>query len=112
MGITFEAPEEGTLLATLSFKDSLGNSFTPDTSFWQLTKKSDGSVVNNRSFANGTFSGTQVVMSGDDLAIDSDGDVERIFAVQGTYTSSYGNGLPFTLEEEFKIKNKHSQPSS
>ncbi len=105
MGITFEVDEEGTLKANISYKDCNKSTFVADTSYWQLSKASDGEPVNNRSFANGSFSGTYVVMTGDDLAIDIDGDIERIFSIKGTYSSDYGSGLTFNMSQRFNIKN-------
>lgn len=104
MGVSYEAIENSTLLVSISFTDSLGNTFNQDTSEWQLTKV-DGTVINNRTFANGSFTGTRIVLSGDDLALDSSGDIERILTIRGTYTASYGSNLPFYMEKRFWIKN-------
>ncbi len=108
MGITLAVPELGTLLATMKYVDALGNTFVPDTSAFQLTKL-DGTIVNSRSFANGDFSGTTVVLTGADLALDAAGDITRVFSLQGTYTSDLGSGLPFTQETRFIIINQYAQ---
>ena len=100
--------EESTATATIEYTDSTDTVIVPDTSFWQLMKR-DGTIVNNRSFANGSFAGTTVVMTGDDLALDDAKDIVRIFALQGTYTSNLGSGLAFTEEIEFNIRNLYSQ---
>lgn len=100
--------EEGTAVVTMTFLDFDGEPVTPVTRAWQLMKR-DGTIINNRTFASGAFSGTTVVLSGDDLALDSTKDIVRIFAIQGTYNHALGNGLPFTEEVEFNIRNLYSQ---
>lgn len=105
MGVSFEVYEESTVKVDFTFTDSNDDTFVPDTAYWQLTKASDGSIINNRSFANCSFSGTYIVLSGDDLAIDSAGDLDRILTIKGTYSSDYGSSLPFSFVKMFRIKN-------
>lgn len=100
--------EESTAVITMTFLDFEGEPMTPVTRAWQLQKK-DGTIINSRTFAAGSFSGTTVALSGDDLALDSTNDIVRIFAVQGTYNHALGDGLTFTEEIEFNIRNLYSQ---
>jgi len=100
--------ENGVALMTLTFQDTSGTIFVPVTSYWQLMKP-NGAIVNNRTFDLNSFSGTTVVLSGNDLKMDDTGDVKRIFAVQGTFNSSIGSGLPFTAEFAFNVRNLYSQ---
>ena len=108
MGITTAVGELGTLTATIEFRDVRGNFFNPDTAAFQLTKV-DGTIINSRSFANGSFAGNTVVLTGPDLALDVAGDITRVFSVEGTYSSSEGSGIPFTIEERFIIINQFAQ---
>lgn len=107
MALVTEVLEESSLLVGFNFKDSLGVSVTPTTQAWQLMYE-DGTVVGTNTFANGSFSGNYFVISGSALALASDGNRKRIVAIEGTYTSSYGSDLPFTVEKEFMIKNKRA----
>jgi len=106
--------ENGTAEFTIVFKDTQGNSIVPVTAAWQLMYP-DGSIVTGegdveRSFANGSFSGNTVAVYGADLAITGDGDTaKRIFALQVTYNSDLGNGLPLNDEYVFSIKRLKSQ---
>ena len=103
--------EKGTAIFTLVYTDEDENVVVPATIAWQLMR-SDGTVVNDRTFANCSFSGTTVVLSGDDLQIYSGDPVDnrkRIFAIQATYNSSAGTGLPMNDEVQFKITNLVSQ---
>lgn len=100
--------ERSTAVFTIEYLDEELQVISPDTSYWQLMKQ-DGTIMNGRTFANNSFTGTTVVLSGDDLALDATKDIVRIFAIEGTYTSTLGTDLPFTEEIEFNIRNLYSQ---
>lgn len=100
--------EGSTAIVTIEYIDETGTTMVPESSYWQLMKR-DGTIINNRSFTNGTFIGTTVVMTGDDLMIDSTKDIIRIFAIKGLYNSSLGSNLSFSEEFEFNIRNLYSQ---
>ena len=89
MAITISPNEQGTAIVTFTFEDEVGNPVIMKTSAWQLMMV-DGTIVNNRSFANCSFTGNTVVLSGDDLAIFEGID-------------------PLTFEDRFSIKKLVSQ---
>lgn len=109
------ANEGGAFLLNIIFRDENKNVVSAKTQEWQLMKL-DRSIVNNRSFANsvlGGFTGNRVVLTGDDLAIFGDDDTRfRIFAVKGTYDSTFGNDLPCVTEVEFVITRMLNVPDS
>ena len=109
MTISVKPNEKGTAIVTFTFTDEDGEAVVPATSAWQLMK-TDGTIINSRSFANCSFIGSEIVLSGDDLAIfgPSDSGV-RIIAFQGTYDSSSGSGLRLNDEERFTIEKLVSQ---
>ena len=98
--------ELGTAVITLAFTDEDGITVVPTSLAWQLTR-TDGTVVNSRTFALGTFTGVTVVLSGNDLAMFGSRDTgKRVFSVQGVYDSTAGAGtsLPLKAECEFSIE--------
>lgn len=96
--------EKGTAVVTLTFTDEDGVSVTPSSLEWQLMR-GDGTIINNRSFANGSFSGDTIVLSGDDLAVFGNRDNgSRVLSIQGEYDSSAGNGLQLKDECQFNIQ--------
>lgn len=95
--------EKGTAVVTLAFTDEDDTAVTPTSLAWQLMK-SDGTVINTRTFALGSFSGTEIVLSGDDLAIFGSSDSGyRILSVQGVYDSDAGTDLPINAELKFVV---------
>lgn len=97
------AHEEGAMLLNVIFRDERRREIVPKTQTFQLMKL-DRSVINSRTFALGSFTGNKVILSGDDLAVFGDDDtLFRIFAVKGTYDSTYGDDLPCVCEIEFVI---------
>lgn len=106
------ANEEGAMLLNVIFRDENKKEITPKTSAFQLMKL-DRSVINSRTFANGAFLGNKVILSGDDLAVFGDDDtLFRIFAVRGTYDSTYSDDLPCVCEVEFVITRLLNIPDS
>ena len=106
--LTTKPNERGTAIFELEFADENGATVVPSTSAWQLMK-SDGTIVNNRDFASCSFSGTTVVLSGDDLQLFANDDKKRIFAIEALYDSTAGSGLPLVDEVQFKINPLISQ---
>ena len=100
--------ERGTAIFTMTFTDENGDVVVPSSSAWQLMK-TDGTIVNNRDFANCSFSGTTVVLSGDDLQLFESDDKKRIFAIEASYDSTAGSNLPLVDEVQFKINPLLSQ---
>lgn len=101
--------EKGTAIVTLTFTDEDGAVVVPTSAAWQLMRL-DGTVVNERSFANCAFIGTEVALSGDDLAMFGTTDNgKRVFAIQAVYNSDAGNNLPLNDEVTFKIQKLLSQ---
>lgn len=100
--------ERSTLVLELIIKDSTGTVVVPTATNWQL-QKLDGTIVNNRSFANGSLSGTTIVITDDDTALDSTGDIKRILAVEALYDSAIGSDLKITGEIMIYIQNQYAQ---
>ena len=97
--------EKGTAVVTMAFTDENGDAVVPTGLAWQLMRP-DGTVVNSNTFALNTFTGTQVVLGGDDLVFYDDGDSgDRVFSVQGVYNSTLGTGLHIKDELRFAISN-------
>jgi hypothetical protein len=111
MSALTEIPNEGsTYVITVSFVDLDGTGFTPLTCVWSLTTKT-GTVINARDRVTATVSGTShdFVLSGDDLLY-ADGK-DRVFTVEGTYDSAYGDDLPFRDQATFTIANTVIDPA-
>lgn len=101
---TTKPAELGTALVTLAYTDEGGNTVVPTSLAYQLMK-TDGTVVNSRTFAASTFSGTSIVLSGDDLAIFGSSDSgRRVLSVQGVYDSDAGSDLPLKAELRFTVQ--------
>ena len=104
--ISVKPGEKGTAIVTLSPTDeddtalTFGNLTNPQ---WQLMKL-DGTVVNERTFANSSMTSLEFVLQGDDLAIFGDGDSGvRVLSFQASYDSDAGSGLPLVAEAKFTI---------
>ena len=100
--------EQSTAIVTMLFEDEDDVTVTPNNLSWQLMK-TNGTVVNERSFENCGFSAAggvaEIVLSGDDLAMFGAGDSgHRVFSIQGEYDSNAGTGLPITSEAVFQIQ--------
>lgn len=101
--ISVEPAEKGTAVATLVFTDEDGAATVPSDLAWQLMRP-DGTVINGRTFALGSFSGTTIVLSGDDLAMFGSTDTGyRVLSIQGVYDSDAGSDLPLKGECGFAI---------
>jgi hypothetical protein len=88
------ALEKGTYVVSLSFENEDGAALTPAALTWSLFDE-NGSIVNSRLHVSIAVpaASVNVVLSGNDLVY-SDSQSKRIMVVEGTYTSSYGTGLP------------------
>lgn len=101
---TTKPAELGTAVITMAFTDEDGNTVVPTSLEWQLMR-SDGTVINENTFSEGSFTGTTVVLSGNDLAyFGSSDNAKRIFSVQGVYDSNAGTDLPLNAELRFEIQ--------
>jgi hypothetical protein len=100
--------EKGTAVFTIAFTDEDENAVVPNTAAWQLMK-TDGTIVNERSFENCSFTGDAVVLSGDDLQLFDNDSKKRVFAIHATYNSTAGDDLPLNDEVMFKITDLVSQ---
>jgi len=108
--ISVKPNQNGTAVVEMSFTDEAvpPNAVTPTNLQWQLMK-SDGTIVNDRSFADNSFSASggeaTVVLSWDDLALFGASDSgRRVFSIQGVYDSTAGYGLPIKDEAVFFIQ--------
>lgn len=91
--------EKGTAIVTISPVDDNGTSLT----FAQLTSPEwqlmniDGTVINDRTFANSAMTSLQFVLSGDDLAIFGDSDRgNRVLSFSAQYTGTMDDSTSFT----------------
>ena len=108
--ITIKPNEQGTAIITMAFTDEAvpPNAVTPTGLQWQLMR-SGGTIVNSRTFANGSFTATagaaSITLTGDDLAMFGASDSgKRVFSIQGVYDSTAGTDLSITDEAEFSIQ--------
>ena len=90
--------EKGTAIVTVSPVDDNGTALTfaqltnPE---WQLMN-TDGTVINDRTFANTTMTSLQFVLSGDDLAIFGDSDRgNRVLSFSAQYTGTLDDSTTF-----------------
>jgi hypothetical protein len=95
--------EKSTTAFIVELQDESLEIIEPKTAFWQLTK-TDGTIINNRSFVNCPLVDGKIVLSGEDLAIFGDLDTRiRVVAIMATYDSTNGIDLPCNKEFEFCI---------
>ncbi len=92
-------PEKGTAIVSIAPIDDNGSSvaFAQLTSpEWQLMNI-DGTVINDRTFANSAMTSLQFVLSGDDLAIFGDSDRgNRVLSFSAQYTGTLDDNSSFT----------------
>ena len=90
--------EKGTAIVTISPVDDNGSSvaFAQLTSpEWQLMNI-DGTVINDRTFANSAMTSLQFVLSGEDLAIFGDSDRgNRVLSFSAQYTGTLDDSTSF-----------------
>lgn len=99
--------EKGTAIVTIAPTDEdyaalvFGELTNPQ---WQLMK-TDGTVVNGRTFAASSMTSLEFVLSGDDLAIFGDSDRgNRVLSFYATYDSTAGSDLPLVGECTFNVQ--------
>ncbi len=106
--ISIQPSENGTAIVVITPFDEEGTALTFSelgTPQWQLMK-TDGTVINSRTFAASAMTNLKAVLSGADLAVASSGDDGgRVFSFQATYNSTEGNNLPLTAECSFVVDN-------
>lgn len=97
--VTGGIPEKGTAIVTISSVDDNGTSLA----FAQLTKpewqlmNTNGTVINDRTFANSAMTSLQFVLSGEDLAIFGDSDRgNRVLSFSAQYTGTLDDSTSFT----------------
>ena len=91
--------EKGTAIVTISPVDDNGTALTfaqltsPE---WQLMN-TDGTVINDRTFANSAMTSLQFVLAGDDLAIFGESDRgNRVLSFSAQYTGTMDDSTSFT----------------
>lgn len=91
--------EKGTAIVTISPVDDNGTALTfaqltsPE---WQLMN-TDGTVINDRTFANSDMASLQFVLSGDDLAIFGESDRgNRVLSFSAQYTGTMDDSTTFS----------------
>lgn len=102
-----EVNEQSTFKVTCAWKASGDTAVTPDSATWTETDE-DGTVINSREDVSitGLSTTNDIVLSGDDLAIQSSTDNgKRILTVEAVYDSDDGNNLPLKDEYTFRIRN-------
>ncbi|HDM76324.1 MAG TPA: hypothetical protein ENG51_07620 [Deltaproteobacteria bacterium] len=103
--LTTHAVEKSTFVITVAFQDEQGNSVTPNELTWTLTDM-NGNVINNRDQVSITpASSVDIVLSGDDLALEGDAPELRVLTVEGTYSSDLGSDLPIKDSVRFIVDN-------
>lgn len=110
--VSSKAPEQGTFGLVFDFYElavdqaslsSSSESASPTALTWSLRRR-DGSVVNGRSnVAITPGESVTITLSGDDLSL-ADGDF-RVLTIDGTYSSTLGDGIPLKVEAHFYIEN-------
>ena len=101
--LNVNAKDQSTFVITCTFKDEDGNLVAPDTMKWTLTDH-DGNVINSREDVEvpAPSSVETIVLQGNDLKY-SDGNI-RILAIEATYTSTLGTGLPLNDSIIFAVE--------
>ena len=106
--LALPADEESSYTIKFVFKDEDGNAAAPVTMVYTLMAE-DGEVINSRYKVNvGVLAATTyITLYGDDLQLIDKKSVyeNRVLTVEGTYNSTYGNGLPFIRQIFFRVRN-------
>jgi hypothetical protein len=109
-----KAVEESTYAVVASFFDeeTPPQPVTPNAGLsWTLTDE-HGNIINNRNAVSiSPATSVTIVLSGDDLALDSTSEI-RVVTVAGTYDSSLGSGLPIKDEARFKVVSLAAYPDN
>lgn len=101
--LTTTATEQSTYVVSVAFTDETGASVVPSAVAWTLSDV-EGNVVNSRSAVSVTPAASiKIVLSGDDLAVNSTaGNIRKLY-IAATYNSSNGIGLLFKDEATINI---------
>lgn len=106
MAILLSTPalERSTYVVTVSFADEDGAAVVPTSGTWTLTDGS-GTVVNSRADVSlaPLAASKEIVLSGDDLALNTGRAEWRILTVTATYISTLGTDLPLNEEVRFLV---------
>ena len=103
--LTTHAVEKSTFVITVAFQDEQGNAVTPNELTWTLTDM-NGNIINGRDQVSITpASSVDIVLSGDDLALEGDAPELRVLTVAGTYSSDIGSDLPIKDSVRFIVDN-------
>ena len=104
--LTCEPVEKGTMVITVAFKDETGAAVIP-TALTKTLTDSAGRVINsiNGTVVAGLASTMTFVLTGDDLAVESDLYRTRHFTLRATYNSTNGIGLTLNVPIIFDVYN-------
>jgi hypothetical protein len=100
-----KATESSMYVISASFADPDGTAFTPKTCRWSLTDLG-GLVINSRTKVLVPITGSthSFLLCGADLLFSaSPTGGARVFTLEGTFDSTYGNDLPFRTECQFEV---------
>lgn len=103
------AKENGTYIVNYAFTDDAGGPVIPNHAYWTLTDN-DGNIINSREQVeiSTMASSGQVVLSGDDLAIQTGetGDyVRREWTIEYDYDNTLGTDWPGKDVLQFPLEN-------
>jgi len=99
---TTKINEGGTAVVSFTLTDEDDAVAVPNITFWTLLRTSTGDIVNSRDWS--SLVGSDIVLTGDDLALFKGGDDgKRTVGIRGTYDSSAGDDLNFREEIQFSI---------
>jgi hypothetical protein len=109
--LTLKASELGNYVISVTFRDELGNAFTPDIVYWTVSDEFGTPVNDNEAVEISSPSSLEhILLTGNDLAIFEDNPMypddkgKRNLTVWGTFTSAFsGPGTPFSAEIKFRI---------
>lgn len=100
-----KAKEKSTFVVNASFEDEDGDAITPTSITWTLTDRK-GRIINSRESVSVAVpaASNDIVLTGNDLALQQNDDRIRVFTVEAVYDSAaYGNDLTLNDEAEFEI---------
>lgn len=103
--LTVDAVEQSTYVVKITFYDEDGALVTPTAATWTLTDPA-GNVVNERADIeiSGLTSSVDVLLTGDDLALEGYDTYTRHFTLEATYNSTLGSDLPLKAVAIFEIE--------
>jgi hypothetical protein len=101
--LTTKAPDKGTFIVSLSFKDAAGVATIPSAIVWSLYSGA-GTVVNSRTSVSVAVpaASVDIVTSGEDLDF-SDGPARQML-VKATYSTTEGSNLPLYALVIFEVE--------